>query len=294
MIDMSSSLSVPPLGSIEGYYNAVKQYPMLTLEEEQYHGRKVRDEGDQLSAATLVSSHLRFVCATARKFKGYGLPEEDIIQEGSIGLMKAVKKFDPDQGVRLVSYAIHWIKAEIHEYVIKNWKIVKIATTKEQRKLFFNLRSMKSNLQNNNENDNTTLSIDEIEYIAKELKVKPRDVIEMDNRMSGIVFSITHEDEDSEVVTDWDVADETYEPSRVIENFQYDQMFSQIEDELQKLNERDRDIINQRWLLPMIGEKKATLTELATKYNISAERVRQLEEKALSKVRSTVTQLERI
>jgi RNA polymerase sigma-32 factor len=209
--------------------------------------------------------------------------------------MKAVKKFDPDQGVRLVSYAMHWIKAEIHEYVIKNWKIIKVATTKDQRKLFFNLRSMKSNLKA--DNDSTTLSVDEIDYIAKELNVKASEVIEMDQRMSGAFFSLSQEDDEDSPFSgksSWGIVDETYEPTNVIENFETDQIYSRVEEELEKLDDRERDIINQRWLLPIIGEKKATLLELGTKYNISAERVRQLEEKALTRVRTTIQQLETI
>jgi len=269
-----------PTGSLDSYIQAVRAVPMLTKEEEQTLARRLRDDGDLEAARDLVLSQLRFVVHIARGYKGYGLPLNDLIQEGNIGLMKAVKRFDPDVGVRLVSFAIHWIKAEIHEFVLKNWRQVKIATTKAQRKLFFNLRKAKSHLG--------WLSKDETEAIAKDLGVSERDVTEMEQRLYSHDQAYDNANSDNE--------DDTYSPSvylpspdadpaLLLENEDWDgQNSSALTAALKVLDERSLDILQSRWL----AEKKTTLHDLADRYGISAERVRQLEGNAIKKLRAAM------
>jgi RNA polymerase sigma-32 factor len=269
-----------PTGSLDSYIQAVRAVPMLTKEEEQTLARRLRDDGDLDAARDLVLSQLRFVVHIARGYKGYGLPLNDLIQEGNIGLMKAVKRFDPDVGVRLVSFAVHWIKAEIHEFVLKNWRQVKIATTKAQRKLFFNLRKAKSHLG--------WLSKDETEAIAKDLGVSERDVTEMEQRLYAHDQAYDSANSDNE--------DDTYSPSvylpspdadpaQFLENEDWDgQNRSALTAALKVLDERSLDILQSRWL----AEKKTTLHDLADRYGISAERVRQVEGNAIKKLRAAM------
>ncbi len=274
------SMSAPvPLGSLDAYIQAANRVPMLSEAEEQDLAQRFRQDGDLEAARVLVMSHLRLVVAIARGYLGYGLPHADLIQEGNIGLMKAVKRFDPERGVRLVSFAVHWIKAEIHEYVIKNWRLVKVATTKAQRKLFFNLRSLKK--------DFNTLGPDEVQSVAGQLGVKPEEVIEMETRLSGQDMSLEPltEDEDTHhAPIAWLAADESNEPSRVLERREYDRLQDEgLTGALQELDERSRNIVARRWLAEE-GEA-ATLHELAAEYGVSAERIRQIEARALQKMR---------
>ena len=256
-----------PVGSIDCYIHSVNQVPILSLDEEQNLARLLQNEGDIDAARQLIMSHLRFVVKIARGYNGYGLQQADLIQEGNIGLMKAVKRFNPDVGVRLVSFAVHWIRAEIHEFILKNWRVVKIATTKAQRKLFFNLRSSKKRLG--------WLNQKEINEVAKDLGVKPADVIEMEKRMSNY---------DAAFETDLDDDSITYQPSQYLQNddcspeelLENEQNVSNEHENLQSalslLDDRSKDIVSKRWL----NEKKATLHDLAAIHNISAERVRQI------------------
>jgi len=270
-------------GSIEAYIQAANRVPMLTEVEEQSLARRLRDDADVDAARQLVLSHLRLVISIARGYLGYGLPHADLIQEGNIGLMKAVKRFDPDRGVRLVSFAMHWIKAEIHEYVLKNWRLVKVATTKAQRKLFFNLRSMKQSLN--------TLSPDEVGAIAKKLGVKPNEVVEMEIRMGGSDVSLdpTTDDDDERVSPIAYLASDTStEPSAMLAAKQYDHLQSEgLADALANLDERSRTIVQRRWLVEE-GEDAATLHELADEFGVSAERIRQIEAKALQKMKGVL------
>ncbi|MDO8177959.1 MAG: RNA polymerase sigma factor RpoH [Undibacterium sp.] len=270
------------LGNIDAYISAVNRLPMLTHEQEINLANQLRQNNDLNAAQQLVMSHLRLVVSIARGYLGYGLPHADLIQEGNIGLMKAVKRFDPDQGVRLVSYAMHWIKAEMHEYILKNWRLVKVATTKAQRKLFFNLRSHKEGLD--------SMSSKQIDALATKLDVKREEVIEMEMRLSGrdVAMDAQSDDEDDKFAPIAYLKTETEEPTRVIEAQQYDRLQSEgLETALSKLDDRSRHIIESRWLKNDDGSG-ATLHELAAEYGVSAERIRQIESAALKKMKGTL------
>ncbi|MCK4869824.1 MAG: RNA polymerase sigma factor RpoH [Gammaproteobacteria bacterium] len=267
-----------PIGSLDSYIYWVNQAPMLTLEEEQDLAARLQKFDDIEAARKLVMSHLRFVVKVARGYAGYGLAQADLIQEGTIGLMKAVKRFDPSVGVRLVSFAVHWIKAEIHEFVLKNWRIVKVATTKAQRKLFFNLRKMSKRLGWNTKA--------EVEDIAKTLNVSTKEVLTMEARLNNYdeAFDSPVGDEDTFAPANY-LEDKTSDPALLLENnnFQNDQT-QKLKLALTKLDARSIDILQSRWLT----EKKTTLHNLAAKYNVSAERIRQLEKQAMQKMRSYI------
>ncbi|WP_439889988.1 RNA polymerase sigma factor RpoH [Ralstonia sp. 25C] len=273
------------LGNIDAYIQSVNRVPMLSAEEEQHLARDYRNTGNIDSARRLVLSHLRLVVSIARGYLGYGLPHADLIQEGNIGLMKAVKRFDPDQGVRLVSYAMHWIKAEMHEYILKNWRMVKVATTKAQRKLFFNLRSHKQDAQ-------ATFSPDEISAVAAELNVKGAEVREMETRLSGGDIALEGQMDDGEesYAPIAYLADTHNEPTRVIESRSQDRLQSEgIETALAKLDDRSRRIIEARWLnVNDDGSGGATLHELADEFGVSAERIRQIESAAMKKMKGAL------
>jgi RNA polymerase sigma-32 factor len=277
---MTQALSFPvpsAVGSIDQYIQSVNRIPLLTEREEVDLATRLRDEGDVEAARRLVMSHLRLVVAIARGYLGYGLPHADLIQEGNIGLMKAVKRFDPTRGVRLVSFAIHWIKAEIHEYILKNWRLVKIATTKAQRKLFFNLRSLKR--------DSGTLNHEEVETMATQLGVKPEEVVEMETRLTGrdIPLDGGSDDDDDRFAPIAYLPDPHAEPSVVLERQQLARLQDEgLRDALESLDERSRTIVKRRWLTE--GDS-ATLHELAAEYGVSAERIRQIEAKAMQKMR---------
>ncbi len=276
----AASAPVPmPTGSLEAYIQTVSRFPILGLEEERALARRFRDQDDLDAARRLVLSHLRLVVAIARGYLGYGLPHADLIQEGNIGLMKAVKRFDPERGVRLVSFAIHWIKAEIHEYILRNWRLVKVATTKAQRKLFFNLRSMKSDL--------APMSGADVERVASELRVKPEEVVEMETRLSGqeIAFEGERDDEEAFAPADY-LADSAAEPYRVLEEEESKRVQAEgLQRALSSLDPRSRRIIQARWLKE---KDTATLHDLAAEFKVSAERIRQLEAKALQKMRKAL------
>jgi RNA polymerase sigma-32 factor len=277
-------------GSIESYISAANRVPMLTEAEEGALARRFRDTEDLEAARQLITSHLRLVIAIARGYLGYGLPHADLIQEGNIGLMKAVKRFDPERGVRLVSFALHWIKAEIHEYILKNWRLVKIATTKAQRKLFFNLRSMKASIAQESGSDQgyNTLSPEDVNGIARKLGVKPEEVVEMETRLTGADVSLepTSEDEEERFTPiAYLAADVSAEPSMLLERKQYDRLQDDgLHSALDSLDARSRVIVQRRWLVAD-GEEAATLHELAAEYGVSAERIRQIEVKALQKMK---------
>jgi RNA polymerase sigma-32 factor len=275
---LAVSASMPmPTGSLEAYIQTVNRFPILTLDEEQRLARLFRDQNDLDAARQLVLSHLRLVVSLARGYLGYGLPHADLIQEGNIGLMKAVKRFDPDRGVRLVSFAIHWIKAEMHEYILRNWRLVKVATTKAQRKLFFNLRSMKKDLG--------PMSASDVERVADELHVKPAEVMEMETRLSGqeLAFESDREDEESYAPVHYLAADEDAEPYRVLEAEESDRVKTEgLQKALETLDARSRRIVEARWLRE---KDSATLHDLAAEFKVSAERIRQIEAKALDKMR---------
>lgn len=281
------ALSPGSLGSIDAYIQAVNRVPMLTPEEELRLAREFRENNNLESAGRLVMSHLRLVVAVARNYLGYGLPHADLIQEGNIGLMKAVKRFDPERGVRLVSFALHWIRAEIHEFVLKNWRLVKVATTKAQRKLFFNLRSMKQGLG--------TMSQDQVGDIARELKVKREDVSEMETRLSGgdIALEGRIDDGEEEFAPIAYLADAESEPTQVLQRREYDALQSEgVRDALEELDPRSRRIVEARWLNED-GDGKvgtSTLHDLAQEFGVSAERIRQIEAKALQKMRSALAE----
>jgi RNA polymerase sigma-32 factor len=277
---VANNLPIPSaLGSLDAYIGAVHQVPVLSVEDEQALARRFRESDDLDAARDLILSHLRFVVHVARGYNGYGLPLGDLIQEGNIGLMKAVKRFDPSVGVRLVSFAVHWIRAEMHEFILKNWRIVKVATTKAQRKLFFNLRKSKKRLG--------WMNAAEVRAIAADLKVSEREVLEMESRLSGrdVAFDApTDEDNDSAPPSPgaYLVAHDA-DPAAAYERGNHEE--SQLEilrDGLENLDARSRDILNRRFL----GEPKATLQELATEYGVSAERIRQLEANALKKMKA--------
>ena len=288
---------VPSLGNLDAYISAVNRLPLLTQEEELELARKLRDEGDLQAAGRLVLSHLRLVVSLSRQYLGYGLPQGDLIQEGNVGLMKAVKRFDPEQGVRLVSYAMHWIKAEIHEYILKNWRLVKVATTKAQRKLFFNLRSMKQGFkQDASEADRAThrntLSEAEVQAIARDLQVKPEEVMEMEMRLAGgdVPLEPQTDDGDEVVAPIAYLADDTHEPTRVLQARDRDELSGDgITRALDVLDERSRRIVEERWL--KVNDDASggmTLHELAAEYGVSAERIRQIEVAALKKMRKAL------
>jgi len=288
---------VPSLGHLDAYISAVNRMPMLTLEQEQEFARKLKNENDLEAAGKLVLSHLRVVVSVARQYLGYGLPHADLIQEGNIGLMKAVKRFDPDQGVRLVSYAMHWIKAEIHEYILKNWRMVKVATTKAQRKLFFNLRSMKQGLKAEADEatgtHRDTLTASQIDSMAKNLNVKREEVMEMETRMSGgdvLLDPSPSDDGETAYGPIAYLADAHHEPTAMIEAHQRDLMASDgIASALASLDERSRRIVEERWLkVNDDGSGGLTLHDLADEFGVSAERIRQIEVAAMKKMKAAL------
>ena len=290
---------VPSLGHLDAYISAVNRMPMLTPEQEQEFARKLKNENDIEAASKLVLSHLRVVVSVARQYLGYGLPHADLIQEGNIGLMKAVKRFDPDQGVRLVSYAMHWIKAEIHEYILKNWRMVKVATTKAQRKLFFNLRSMKQGLKAEADEatgtHRDTLTAAQIDSMAKDLNVKREEVMEMETRMSGGDVLLDPAPSDDGEVAYGPIAylaDAHHEPTAMIEAHQRDMMASDgIATALASLDERSRRIVEERWLkVNDDGSGGMTLHDLADEFGVSAERIRQIEVAAMKKMKAALTE----
>jgi len=278
---VANNLPVPSaLGSLDAYIGAVHQIPVLTVEEEQALAQRFREEDDLEAARELVMSHLRFVVHVARGYNGYGLPLGDLIQEGNIGLMKAVKRFDPDVGVRLVSFAVHWIRAEMHEFILKNWRIVKVATTKAQRKLFFNLRKSKTRLG--------WMNAEEVSAVAKDLNVSEREVLEMESRLSGrdIGFDAPGDEDDDHAppspVSYLMAGDE--DPSQAYERADSeDNQLELLREGLAGLDQRSRDIIKRRWL---DADSKITLQELADEYGVSAERIRQIEANALKKMKA--------
>ncbi|MGD9943290.1 MAG: RNA polymerase sigma factor RpoH [Burkholderiaceae bacterium] len=279
----SASLALPAVGNLDAYISAVHRLPMLSAEQEVDLARRFREQNDLDAARELVMSHLRLVVSVARQYLGYGLPHADLIQEGNIGLMKAVKRFDPERGVRLVSFAMHWIKAEIHEYILKNWRMLKVATTKAQRKLFFNLRSHKT--------DAHTLSPAQIDQIARELNVPEKDVIEMETRLGGQDVALDGHDENGEESyspSAWLAAPHS-EPTQVLESRQYDRLQGEgIEEALAALDARSRRIIEARWLRDEADGGSLTLHQLAAEFGVSAERIRQIENKALQKMKGAL------
>ena len=284
----STTLAFPTpasLGSLDHYIQAVNRFPLLTAEQETALGRRLKAHDDLDAARQLVLSHLRLVVSIARGYLGYGLPHSDLIQEGNVGLMKAVKRFDPERGVRLVSFAVHWIRAEIHEYILRNWRIVKIATTKAQRKLFFNLRSMKKS--------HGTLTCDETAAMAAELRVKASDVSEMETRLAGgdVALEGRIEDGEEEYAPIAYLADEDSEPTEVLQRRQHDLLQSDgVRAAIEQLDPRSRRIIEARWLNEDADGRvgTATLHDLAEEFGVSAERIRQIEAKALQKMRLTL------
>jgi RNA polymerase sigma-32 factor len=280
-LPLPGSVPVPmPTGSLEAYIQTVNRFAILTASEERELAQRFREKGDLDAARGLVLSHLRLVVALARGYLGYGLPHADLIQEGNIGLMKAVKRFDPDRGVRLVSFAIHWIRAEMHEYILRNWRLVKVATTKAQRKLFFNLRSMKKGL--------APLTSDDVARVASALRVKPEEVVEMETRLSGreVAFEADPDDEDAYAPVNYLAADHDAEPLRVLEAKESEEHRSVgLQNALQSLDPRSRRIVEARWLRE---KDAATLHDLAAEFKVSAERIRQIEAKALEKMRKAL------
>jgi len=292
---------VPPLGNLDAYISAANRLPLLTLEEEQRYARELRDDSSVEAAGRLVLSHLRLVVSISRQYLGYGLPHGDLIQEGNVGLMKAVKRFDPDQGVRLVSYAMYWIKAEIHEYILKNWRMVKVATTKSQRKLFFNLRSMKqafkadAALGQEASTHRDTLSASQVDTMAERLNVKPEEVKEMEMRMSGgdvLLDPAPSDDGEQAFGPIAYLADAAHEPTAMIESHQRDMLATDgIATALDALDDRSRRIVEQRWLkVNDDGSGGMTLHELAAEYSVSAERIRQIESAAMKKMKKTLAE----
>lgn len=276
---MTQALTFPmvtAVGNIDAYIAAAKRFPLLTEEEEFRLATRFREENDVEAARQLVLSHLRLVISIARGYLGYGLPHADLIQEGNIGLMKAVKRFDPNQGVRLVSFAIHWVKAEIHEYVLRNWRMVKLATTKAQRKLFFNLRSMKPGSE--------ALTTSQVADVAHKLNVKPEEVVEMETRLSGHDIALeANNDDDEGFAPIAYLEDSRSEPTRVLERRAQDHLQSDgLQAALGNLDERSRRIVEARWLT----EDPATLHDLAAEFGVSAERIRQIESKAMQKMKT--------
>lgn len=280
---MNAALNLPTpyaVGSLESYVQSVNRFPVLSLEEEISLATRFRHENDLDAARQLIVSHLRVVVSVARGYSGYGLPQADLIQEGNIGLMKAVKRYDPDRGVRLVSFALHWIRAEIHEYVVRNWRMVKIATTKAQRKLFFNLRSMKQGLE--------TLKPQQVREIAQQLNVSEADVVQMEARFAGHEIALdplsTEDDDESFAPIQYLADSEEHEPSSILETSEQEhQKSTGLANALASLDERSRRIVEARWLRE---ENAATLHELAAEFKVSAERIRQIEQKAMRKMHS--------
>ena len=278
---MPLSLSAPGV-NLGAYISTVNQIPILTAEQEKQLAERYYYDQDLDAAKLLVMSHLRFVVHIARSYAGYGLPQGDLIQEGNLGLMKAVKRFDPNMGVRLVSFAVHWIKAEIHEYVIRNWRIVKIATTKAQRKLFFNLRSLKKSSKK--------LTLEEARSIANDLNVTPEQVLEMEGRLTAYdaAFEAQGDDDDdtSHTAPALYLEDNRYDPARLIEEEDYEeQSTTALHEAMDQLDDRSRNILERRWL----DDDKSTLHELAAEYNVSAERIRQLEKNAMEKIKTAMS-----
>lgn len=281
---MNKSLTVDlavPTGSLEAYISAAAQVPMLSVDEERDLAKRLHEEGDLNAARQLVMSHLRFVIHVAKGYSGYGLAQADLIQEGNLGLMKAVKRFDPDRNVRLVSFAVHWIRAEIHEYILRNWRVVKLATTKAQRKLFFNLRKSKKHLG--------WFTQAEVEHVAKALDVPEATVRQMEERMSGQDTAFdgygTDDDSDFRPAPAGYIQDMSMEPAAQLEAENWEEHNNtRLADALENLDDRSRDILQSRWL----AEKKATLHDLADKYGISAERIRQLEANAMKKMKGAL------
>ena len=296
---VANNLPVPSaLGSLDAYIGAVHQIPVLSVENEQALARRFRDDEDLDAARELVHSHLRFVVHVARGYNGYGLQIGDLIQEGNIGLMKAVKRFDPDQGVRLVSFAVHWIRAEMHEFILKNWRIVKVATTKAQRKLFFNLRSMKQGFKADsaaadNGTHRDTLSPEEVSQMATRLNVKPEEVLEMETRLSGgdvLLDPGPSDDGDEAFGPIAYLADASQEPTALLESQQRDRLSSDgIATALEALDDRSRRIVEERWLkVNDDGSGGMTLHDLAAVYGVSAERIRQIEVAAMKKMKKAL------
>ncbi len=289
---------VPPLGNLDAYISAANRLPMLTLEEEQRFARQFKNDNDLDAAGKLVLSHLRLVVSVARQYLGYGLPHGDLIQEGNVGLMKAVKRFDPDQGVRLVSYALHWIKAEIHEFILKNWRMVKVATTKAQRKLFFNLRSMKQRFKSDDAaadmaTHRDTLSPEQVDAMARELHVKPEEVLEMETRLSGgdvLLDPMASEDGEDAYGPISYLTDSSHEPLAMIEAHRRDILASDgISTALDALDPCSRRIVEERWL--KVNDDSSggmTLHDLAAEYGVSAERIRQIEVAAMKKMKTAL------
>ena len=275
------ALPVPSAaGSLETYIQTVNRFPLLTVERERELARRYHREGDLEAARELVLAHLRVVVAISRRYLGYGLPLADLIQEGNIGLMKAVKRFDPERGVRLVSFAVHWVRAEIHEFILRNWRIVKIATTKAQRKLFFNLRSLKRSL--------ATLGTEDVKAVARQLGVKPDDVVEMETRLTGkdiALEPVGDDDEEAFAPISYLVAEDA-EPGRILEHEETARLrTSGLEKAMASLDPRSRRIIEARWLTE---KESATLHDLAAEFGVSAERIRQIEAKALGKMKGLI------
>lgn len=275
------TLPIPSVGgSLESYIQTVNRFPLLTQEQEKEYARRFRQENDLEAACELVVSHLRVVVAIARSYMGYGLPQADLIQEGNIGLMKAVKRFDPERGVRLVSFAVHWIRAEIHEFVLRNWRIVKIATTKAQRKLFFNLRSLKQGLG--------TMGAEDVTAMARQLGVKTQEVVEMETRLGGHDIALEplgEEEEDSFAPISYLTAEDA-EPARLLEQEETARLRSTgLSQAIDRLDARSRRIIEARWLTE---KEPATLHDLAAEFGVSAERIRQIESKALAKMKGVI------
>jgi RNA polymerase sigma-32 factor len=282
---MNAAMSLPipsAVGSLEAYIQSVNRFPLLSKEQEFELATRFRAENDLDAARQLVLSHLRVVVSVARGYAGYGLPQADLIQEGNIGLMKAVKRYDPERGVRLVSLALHWIRAEIHEFVVRNWRLVKIATTKSQRKLFFNLRSLKQGLQ--------PLLPQQVSEIAQQLNVSEHDVVEMEARFAGHEIALEpsgSDDDESYAPINYLADDAEHEPSRILEMAEREHLqTSGLEHALSGLDERSRRIVEARWLHE---GNAATLHELAAEFNVSAERIRQIEQKALGKMQTALT-----
>ena len=283
LVTRNQTLALPmPTGNLDQYIQAAFRIPVLTAEEERSLAVRLQDEGDLNAARELVMSHLRFVVRIARGYSGYGLALGDLVQEGNIGLMKAVKRFDPNAGVRLVSYAVHWVRAEMHEFILRNWRIVKVATTKAQRKLFFNLRSKKQRLG--------WLNQDEVHGIAEDLGVKPEVVMEMESRLSGqdIGFDLTASDEDEDARHFAPAAyltDQSNDPALTVEQDDWNnETGNRLTSALQQLDDRSRTILEERWL----ADKKSTLHALAARYDVSAERIRQIEKNAINKLQKTM------
>jgi RNA polymerase sigma-32 factor len=287
---------VPPIGNLDAYISAVNRIPLLSHEEEMRFAKRLREDGDLEAAGKLVLSHLRLVVSVSRQYLGYGLPHADLIQEGNVGLMKAVKRFDPGMGVRLVSYALHWIKAEMHEYILKNWRMVKVATTKAQRKLFFNPRSMKQHLKEDAADVDThrsSLTPSEIDIVSRSLNVKPEEVLEMETRLSGgdVALEPQHDDGEESYAPIAYLADEANEPTRVLEARNRDWLAGDgIAQALEVLDARSRRVVEERWL--KVNDDSSggmTLHELASEYGVSAERIRQIEVAAMKKMRKALT-----